>query len=630
MPAHTRSPRLFFSPRFAALLAFSSALAAGGVMSCGGAGGGTGGSAGGGEGGSGGASACAEDCSANPGAPVCDPATGQCVVCLPGSAAGCPAGQYCAADSSCVPGCVDQAGCAGGLVCDPATHQCVGCVADSDCPPGNVCSAGQCAPGCSASQPCGGNLTCCTDACQDLQTDVLNCGACGNACPTAPHTQVTCDQGVCQNLGCEQGYDDCNQDSNDGCEHDLANGPCTCTPGDTMPCYQGPPNTLGVGACQGGTATCLATGDGWGTCVGQVLPTNELCADNIDQNCDGLVDNVPDLDGDGYTVCNGDCCDSTLDGCTDPQHVNPGAIEVPGTMVDEDCDGTVDNVPGPCDANLALTDTDPAHAAWAIELCKASSGAGDWGVVSSQTSPKYVRANGTVVAAASQQYGILSNFGPNVAVQAGTRMLGLSSGRARLPGQAGACGTQSCTGLGSGTAPAGFPQNVAGCPVSTAINDDIALQVQLRAPTNATGYKFKFKFYSFEYPEWVCDDYNDQFIALVSPPPVGSINGNISFDSLHNPVSVNVAFFDVCQGCPLGTADLSGTGFDTWNDAGATGWLQTTAPIGGGQTFSIRFAIWDTGDQYYDSTVLVDAFEWIADGSSVVVGTGATAGQPAQ
>jgi hypothetical protein len=60
----------------------------------------------------------------------------------------------------------------------------------------------------------------------------------------------------------------------------------------------------------------------------------------------------------------------------------------------------------------------------------------------------------------------------------------------------------------------------------------------MKSPTNATGYSFLFKIYSSEYPEWVCTSYNDQFIALVEPPPQGVINGNISFDSNHNPVSV--------------------------------------------------------------------------------------------
>ena len=135
------------------------------------------------------------------------------------------------------------------------------------------------------------------------------------------------------------------------------------------------------------------------------------------------------------------------------------------------------------------------------------------------------------------------------------------------------------------------------------------------------GYRFKFRFYSFEYPEWVCTSYNDQFIALVDPAPLGSINGNISFDSLTNPVSVNIAYFEVCSGCPMGTADLAGTGFDVWDDAGATGWLMSTAPIAGGEEFTIRFTIWDTGDAAWDSTVLIDEFEWIATGGTPAFGT---------
>ncbi|MFO0662140.1 MAG: choice-of-anchor L domain-containing protein, partial [Polyangiaceae bacterium] len=180
------------------------------------------------------------------------------------------------------------------------------------------------------------------------------------------------------------------------------------------------------------------------------------------------------------------------------------------------------------------------------------------------------------------------------------------------------------------------------CPASNSINDDVALELHLKAPTNATGFKFKFKFYSFEYAEWVCNNFNDQFIALMNPAPQGSLNGNISFDANNNPVSVNIAFFDVCNAanigdfaqncnngggttcptapspyCPNGTTELQGTGFE--ND-GATSWLQTTAPVTPGQEFTLRLAIWDTGDSAYDSTVLIDDFEWIATGS-VNVGT---------
>ncbi|MCC6557417.1 MAG: choice-of-anchor L domain-containing protein [Polyangiaceae bacterium] len=327
-----------------------------------------------------------------------------------------------------------------------------------------------------------------------------------------------------------------------------------------------------------------------------------------------------DFDHDGYSISQGDCNDCDA-------NTNPGAVEVIVSEpvgdagvpepTDEDCDGTVDNPAGPCDADLALDDPDPLHAAWAVDLCEQATadGAG-YGVLSAA----YVRANGTA-ASASSQVGIMDAFGMNVHPRLGTRLLGLSTGRARTVGQPDACGALSCYGAGAGSAPPGFPQDVPNCGGSTQINDDVGLEVRLRAPTTATGFQFNIKSYSFEYPEWVCTSFNDQFISLVSPPPAGSLAGNVSFDQQHNPVSVNVAFFDVCAGCPLGTAELAGTGFDTWDDAGATGWLVTQAPISGGDEFSIRWAIWDTGDQAWDSSALVDGFQWIANGGIVPIET---------
>jgi hypothetical protein len=334
------------------------------------------------------------------------------------------------------------------------------------------------------------------------------------------------------------------------------------------------------------------------------------CASTADQ----------DADGDGWTPSQGDCNDC------DP-NANPGAIEVVITQpddtgmvpdpADEDCDGGVDNVLPPCDGGFALDDSDPISAAAAIGLCKVAEGTDDYGILSAS----WVRANGAAAVGEELQFGIQDAFGPNVAPLEGDQFLALSSGHARTPGQADSCNSLTCYGSGAGTAPAGFPQDVPACPGSTAINDDIALEVTLRAPTNATGFSYNFDFYSFEYPEWVCTSYNDQYIALVEPAPVGSIDGNISFDSMGNPVSVNIAFFDVCSGCTLGTGELSGTGFDTWDDAGATSWLVTTSPVDGGSEVTIRFAIWDTGDAAWDSTVLIDNFVWIADGADVDVGT---------
>jgi hypothetical protein len=345
----------------------------------------------------------------------------------------------------------------------------------------------------------------------------------------------------------------------------------------------------------------------------------EVCGNGLDDDCDGTVDVVPDLDGDGFTRCDGDCCE-TAGQCPFPERVNPAAVEVPtgpedATPLDENCDGQVDEAPESCDAGLALDEADPLRAAQALELCQTTTAEALLpGVISAQ----WVRANG-LATTASSQVGLMSSFGPNVPVLAGERLLVLSTGRARLPGQVDACGSQSCSGSGAGTAPSGFPQEVPGCPVSTTIGDDVALELTLRAPANAQGFGFRFKFHSFEYPEWVCNSYNDQFIALVSPAPQGSTNGNVSFDAQGNPVSVNLGFFDVCEGCAMGTSQLVGTGFDTWNDAGATSWLRSTAPVTPGQIFTIRFALWDAGDLAFDSTVLLDGFEWLA--SSTTVGT---------
>src|SRR5262249_26814659 len=153
----------------------------------------------------------------------------------------------------------------------------------------------------------------------------------------------------------------------------------------------------------------------------------------------------------------------------------------------EDCDGKVDNVLPACDDNIKYDDPDPMNGARAIDLCQQATGK-KWGVLSAQ----YVRADGTQIAA-NPQVGILGNFGPNVNVQVGKSLLALSSGHARLPGQTDCCTDHMCTGDGPGTAPPGFPAAVPGCMGDTSINDDIGLDLKIRAPTNATGYKFNFK-----------------------------------------------------------------------------------------------------------------------------------------
>jgi hypothetical protein len=61
-----------------------------------------------------------------------------------------------------------------------------------------------------------------------------------------------------------------------------------------------------------------------------------------------------------------------------------------------------------------------------------------------------------------------------------------------------------------------------------------------------------------------------------------------------------------------------GTGFDVnasacghfGHSGGGTGWLTMSGNVKGGETMEIRFTIWDTGDQFWDSVVLLDDWQW--------------------
>jgi hypothetical protein len=120
----------------------------------------------------------------------------------------------------------------------------------------------------------------------------------------------------------------------------------------------------------GGTVGCEATYGTDADCDDTEPNVNpgvvEVC-DGIDDDCDGDVDEDFDLDGDGVTTCGGDCDDG------DP-NVRPGQSEVCGNGVDDDCDGGIDvdsdvdldgygTCAGDCD------DGDPAVNPGATEVC---------------------------------------------------------------------------------------------------------------------------------------------------------------------------------------------------------------------------------------------------------------------
>jgi hypothetical protein len=340
-----------------------------------------------------------------------------------------------------------------------------------------------------------------------------------------------------------------------------------------------------------------------------------------------------DQDGDGWSINQGDCndCDANM---------NPGAVEViagpdgDGGLpppVDEDCDGQTDNEPQPCDDAVPLEVTDPMDGARAMELCKVSTGDTDWGVVQAA----WVLPDGSPSPGGMNYelgHGAVMAFGPNVVPQGGVKMLGLSSGTARQPTDP---GYQSVGGFDKGFTcghPQGFPKESPACPgvITGQPHDGVALQLQIRVPTNAKGFSFDFDFYTFEWPVYICSQYNDFFVAILDPIPQGQTDGNISFDSQNNPVSVNNAFLEVCGciggppcmaggknfPCALGNQELAGTGFGTdtaGSDHAATSWLITKAPIEDGtDVIVMRWGVYDSGDGVLDSTTLVDHWQWIA------------------
>jgi len=138
----------------------------------------------------------------------------------------CPAGSFCNAENQCTLGCKQETDCQLAVAphCNAMNHQCVECVTASQCgDAGLLCSpSGSCVEGCDldAGVGCSGTKTCCGNFCLNLQNDVLNCGACGNAC-SKNNVTPTCNGGNCNFQSCASGYANCNGGTNDGCETNV-------------------------------------------------------------------------------------------------------------------------------------------------------------------------------------------------------------------------------------------------------------------------------------------------------------------------------------------------------------------------------------------------------------------------
>ena len=348
---------------------------------------------------------------------------------------------------------------------------------------------------------------------------------------------------------------------------------------------------------------------------------SESC-DDVDNNCNDLVDEGCDDDGDGYcdfyyyvvgspAVCpngQGDCIDFSAE-------IYPGAEEIPGDGFDNNCDGIAEGdgtgigewvVSCPADCLSEGNDVDSYLCA--LGMCF----------------PEYIQSaqfgspSGDNITGA---YAVVSHFGDlsnDLAPFEGNTYGLLATGPAT--------GTSHSSDLDGGTE---IPDPFASDGFGT--NDNVEFVVKMTAPPGAVGFSVDYVFFSVEYEEYIGSSFNDKFyITLEGPVTTGGEKIVINTTACSEPdvyhdiidsagnkqcyIAINTAF---SEPCPNVATDISGTGFECTtqalggsSDGSSTGWLTTSWPIQANEAFTLTFHIHDASDAFYDSEVILDNFRF--------------------
>jgi hypothetical protein len=366
-----------------------------------------------------------------------------------------------------------------------------------------------------------------------------------------------------------------------------------------------------------------------------------------------------DADGDGFSRAKNDCDDCNM-------AIGPGALDVPGNGVDEDCSGMdAPMAPPPCDGELEPDAQEAESAARVLGVCESHS--------KNSRLPGLIEAQWENLAGENaplidpKQVWLPTKFG-TMPAREGQRLLVLSTGVARdvndddyTPDCDRFNATRGPEGAWTGASepPGDYPRDSSQCPKGSGSENalgynEVVLSLTLRAPTNVKSLEFDSLFLTYEYPDFVCSKFNDFFVVLMGDPPsalknddfelAGDKVANILFDSEGDPIGVNSGLLAVCEKaargrvarpieCQQGPALLADTGFDrdesicaskltSQPDIGgaSTGWLYTSVPVKPGEVFTLRFMLWDSGDPLLDSTVLIDNFRWSLQEQDIITG----------
>jgi hypothetical protein len=148
--------------------------------------------------------------------------------------------------------------------------------------------------------------------------------------------------------------------------------------------------------------------------------------------------------------------------------------------------------------------------------------------------------------------------------------------------------------------------------------DYVEIRLETEVPFETYSFSYDFAMFSTEYPNFYQSGFNDMYIGWLESE---LWTGNISFDEMGRPISLNAGFLDYKDApnpfdCPACMApELGGTAME--GHAG-TKWLTTTAGVTPGEDITVIFAVFDLSDPILDTVVILDNFQWGCMGGAPV------------